>query len=64
MPFELTNSPSALQALKNDMFIQYLSICMLVFFDDILIYSKGNSLPVSYLREVLSVNEELPMGKL
>ena len=40
MPFGLTNAPTAFQRFMNDVFSDLLDVCIIVYLDDILIYSE------------------------
>jgi len=54
MPFRLTNAPSTFQALMNQVLNPYLRKFALVFFDDILIFSKTMSCHYEHVRTVLN----------
>ena len=41
MPFRLMNVPTTFQWFMNDIFGDLLDVCMLVYLDDILIYSNS-----------------------
>ena len=53
MPFSLTNAPMAFQQFMNDIFSDILDICVIIYLDDILIYSNNMSEYHWYIKEVL-----------
>jgi len=53
MPFGLTNAPAAFQCFMNDMFSDLLDMCVVVYLDNILIYSNNIMQHQSHIKEVL-----------
>ncbi|KAL0319703.1 UNVERIFIED_CONTAM: Retrovirus-related Pol polyprotein from transposon.6 [Sesamum radiatum] len=58
MPFGLTNAPTAFMALMNRTFQEYLDQFVIVFIDDILVYSKNREEHEQHLRVVLQILKE------
>ena len=53
IPFGLTNAPAVFQALANDVLRDLLNICVVVYLDDILIFSRTPKEHTDYVRLVL-----------
>ncbi|CAA7040233.1 unnamed protein product [Microthlaspi erraticum] len=53
MPFGLTNAPAAFMRLMNDVFREYLDVFVIIFIDDILVYSRSQEEHATHLRLVL-----------
>ena len=58
MSFGLTNAPAAFMSLMNGIFKTYLDLFVIVFIDDILIYSKSRNEHEENLRIVLELLRE------
>jgi len=55
MPFGLCNAPSTFQAIMNSIFHPHLSKFILVFFDDILVYSNTWEQHLEHVQQTLSI---------
>ena len=53
MPFSLTNTPTVFQRFMNDIFSDLLDVCVVIYLDDILIYSNNMSEHHQYVKKVL-----------
>ncbi|KAL0426179.1 UNVERIFIED_CONTAM: RNA-directed DNA polymerase [Sesamum latifolium] len=62
MPFGLTNAPAAFMALMNRTFQEYLDQFVIIFIDDILVYSKNREEHEQHLRIVLQILKEKEFG--
>ena len=53
MPFVLTNAPAAFQRFMNDIFSDLLDVHVIIYLDDILVYSDDPAQHTEHVREVL-----------
>ena len=53
MPFGLSNGPAAFQRFMNDIFADMLDVCVVVYLDNILIYSDNMDIHKTHVWEVL-----------
>ena len=53
LPFGLTNAPASFMQLMNSVFMEYLDKFVIIFIDDILIFSKSEEAHANHLRLVL-----------
>ncbi|KAF8749285.1 hypothetical protein RHS01_10208 [Rhizoctonia solani] len=53
MTFGLTNAPAAFQHFMNKLFKDLLDVCVIIYLDDILIYSKDDATHTKHVHEVL-----------
>ena len=58
VPFGITNAPATFMCLMNSVFIRYLDKFVLVFLDDILVYSKNEEEHEEHLRLTLDFLRE------
>ena len=55
MPFGLTNAPITFQAFINNILREYLDVFVVVYLDDILVYSKIYKEHIGYITKILII---------
>ena len=58
MPFGLTNAPAVFQHMMNDIFRDLLDVCVIIYIDDILIYSNNQEEHDQHVKIVLECLRE------
>ena len=58
MPFRLTNALASMQRLMNDALHEYLDMFVIVYLDDILVYSTSEEEHIKHVRLVLDKLKE------
>ena len=58
MPFGLTNTPATFMRLINDIFIAHLGRFVVIYLDDILIFSRTWDTNMQHVQQVLQILQE------
>ena len=58
MPFRLTNAPATFQAFINNILKKYLNVFIIIYFNNILIYSQTEEYHSDYINQVLRAPQD------